>query len=421
MKNRVSLPETSQAKRLLVKRIVYSLLVLALLPVTAVLFSRLNPVIPSVEKATVQIANVRNGKMTLGVQGEGKLEPFEVRWIPAITNAVVERRYVEPGTPVKPDTLLLELSNPELEQAALDAEIQLKAADARLVDLRMELQSQQMTQEAAVARADAEYQQAKLRAETDAELARQGLAARLNDKLSALVLEQLSNQRQIEKRRLEMSRESINVQLAIQQSEVDRLHAQMVLKRHWVEKLHVRAGLAGVVQQISVQVGQQVSAGSNLAQVAQLSKLKAELKISEDQTKDLQVGQKAIVDTHNGLVRGRVVRIDPVVINKRVNVDVMLDAPFPKGVRPDLSVEGFIEVSHLSKALYIDGSLSAQENSTLQLYKLNSEGTEAVRVPVKVGRRSPESVEILEGLQAGDRVILSNSPANARVNRIRLN
>lgn len=409
------------SKQRYAKRIVYPILALILVTVTTVILSRLNPVIPSVEKTAVQIVTAQKGTMTLGVRGEGKLVPSEVRWIPAVTNALVERRDVDPGTMVKPDTVLLELSNPELEQGALDAEIQLKAAEARLADLRVELQSQQLTQEAEAARADMEYQQAKLRAEADAELARQGLAAPLNNKLSTLAFEQLSRWRRVEKQRLEISKEATKAKLTIQQAEVDRWHAQMLLKRHLVETLHARAGLAGVVQQVSVQVGQQVSAGSNLAQVAQLRRLKAELKIPEDQTKDLQIGQKAIIDTHNGLVPGRVVRIDPVVLNKMVNVDVSLEGPLPKGVRPELTVEGTIEVNHLDNVLYFDRPVTAPANSTLLLYKLDSEGKEAVRVPVKVGRRSFESVEILDGLRDGDRVVLLDPPANARVNRIRLN
>ncbi|MBZ5553268.1 MAG: HlyD family efflux transporter periplasmic adaptor subunit [Acidobacteriia bacterium] len=417
----MDIPRKSAARQRLIKRIIYITLAIILISATTVVLSRLKPAAPTVERATVWIDTVKRGPMLRQVRGLGTLVPEEIRWIPASTEGRVERRLVEPGTAVKPSTVLLELSNPSLDQAALDAEMQAKGAEARLADLRVTLQSQLLTQKAGAAQVEADYKQAQLRADTDAELARQGLTADLNRQLSALAADQLANRNRIEKERLAISGESIKAQIAVQQAEVDRLRALAGLKRQQVDQLHVRAGLDGVLQQVPVEIGQQVTAGTNLARVAEPRKLKAELKIAETQAKDVQVGQLASIDTRNGIISGHVIRIDPAVVAGTVTVDVKLEGALPDGARPDLSVEGTIELERLAEVLYVGRPVQGQAFSTVGLFKLVEDGKEAIRVPVKLGRSSVNTIEIVEGLQVGDSVILSDMSAQDRSDRIRLN
>jgi HlyD family secretion protein len=417
----MDIPRKSAARQRLIRRIIYVVIAIIFISATTVLLSRLKPAAPTVERATVWIDTVKRGPMLRQVRGLGTLVPEEIRWIPASTEGRVERRLVEPGTSVKATTELLELSNPSLVQTALDAEMQVKGAEARLADLKVTLQSQQLTQKAGAAQVEADYKQAQLRADTDAELARQGLTADLNRQLSALAADQLANRNRIEKERLAISGESIKAQLAVQQAEVERLRALADLKRQQVDQLHVRAGLEGVLQQVPVEIGQQVTAGTNLARVAEPRKLKAELKIAETQAKDVQIGQVASIDTRNGIIPGHVVRIDPAVVSGTVTVDVKLEGALPQGARPDLSVEGTIELERLADVLYVGRPVQGQAFSTVGLFKLMEDGKEAIRVPVKLGRSSVNTIEIVEGLQVGDQVILSDMSAQDRSDRIRLN
>jgi HlyD family secretion protein len=418
----MDIPRKSAARQRLIKRIVYVAIAIIFISATTVVLSRLKPAAPTVERATVWIDTVKRGPMLRQVRGLGTLVPEEIRWIPATTEGRVERRLIDPGTPVKANSVLLELSNPTLVQAALDAEMQVKGAEARMADLRVTLQSQQLTQKAGAAQVEADYKQAQLRADTDAELARQGLTADLNRQLSALAADQLANRNRIEKERFAISGESIKAQLAVQQAEVDRLRALANLKRQQVDQLHVRAGLEGVLQQVPVEIGQQVTAGTNLARVAEPRKLKAELKINETQAKDVQIGQVASIDTRNGIIAGHVVRMDSAVVNGTVTVDVKLEGTLPPGAaRPDLSVEGTIELERLTDVLYVGRPVQGQAFSTVGLFKLVEDGKEALRVPVKLGRSSVNTIEIVEGLQVGDQVILSDMSAQDRSDRIRLN
>lgn len=417
----MDIPRKSAARQRLIKRIVYIVLALILITVTTVVLSKLKPAAPSVEKATVLIDTVKRGPMLRSVRGLGTLVPEEIRWIPASTEGRVERRVVEVGTAVKPDTVLLELSNPELQQAALDAEMQVKAAEARLTDLKVQLESQRLTLVAAAAQVEADYKQARLKADTDAQLAKEGLAADLTSKLSKLAAEQLENRDKIEKKRLEITLDSVKAQLAVQQADVDRLRAQAALKRQQVDKLRVRAGIEGELQLVPVEVGQQVGAGTNLARVSVPRKLKAELKIAETQVKDVAIGQVASIDTRNGIIPGHVVRIDPASQNGTVTVDVKLEGPLPQGARPDLSVEGTIEIERLNDVLYVGRPVQGQAHSTVGLFKVVDDGKGAVRVQVKLGRSSVNTIEVVEGLQVGDQVILSDMSAQDRVDRIRLN
>jgi HlyD family secretion protein len=315
----------------------------------------------------------------------------------------------------------LELTSPELEQAAHDAELQAKAAEAELTSLRATLQREVLDQEATTARVHSEYEQAKMERQTDDQLARNGLVAELTYKTSKVKEAELANRDQIEAKRLAFSRDSIEPQIASKQAAVDQANQLAQLKLNQVEALHVRAGMAGVLQQMPVEIGQRVKAGDNLARVADPTKLKAEVKIAETQAKDIQNLQKAVIDTRNGTVEGHVVRVDPAVEQGTVRVDVAIDGELPKGARPDLSVDGTIELERLNDVIYVGRPAFGQENNTVGIFKLVSGSSDAVRTPVKLGKSSVNTIEILNGLQPGDQVILSDTSAWDAHERIRLN
>jgi len=411
----------SQARQKRIKRIAYGAAgVVAILLITLGL-SRLKPAAPTVERSTVWIDTVKRGEMLRQVRGLGTLVPEEIRWIPAVTEGRVERRVVEPGADVQPDTIILELSNPDVELAAAEAESQLRAAEAQLTESRVRLESQRLDQEAAAARVRAEYHQARLRAETDAELASQGLVAELNAKISKVAADELANRTKIEQQRLDIGGESIKAQMAVQEAAVEQRRAMARLRRNQQQALLVRAGIRGVLQQLPVEVGQRVTPGLNLARVAQPDKLKAVIRIAETQAKDVLPGQSASVDTRNGFVEGKVIRIDPAVQNGTVTVDIALTGALPKGARPDLTVDGTIELERLADVLYVGRPAQGQAESLISLFRLQEGTGEALRVKVKLGRSSVNTVEITEGLKLGDQVVLSDTSAWDAFDRIRLN
>jgi len=401
--------------------VLYSLTALIAILLITLGLSRLKPAAPTIERSTVWPGTVKRGEMIRNVHGLGTLVPEDIRWIPAANEGRVDRILWLPGKVVKADTVLLELSNPEIELAMFNAEWQLKAAEANYTDTRVQLESERLDQEATTAEVKAEYHQAKLKADRNELLAKDGLCAEIDLKLSQVMAEELDNRYALEKKRLDISAESIQAQLAAKRIEVDRLRAQYQLKRSQFESLKVRAGVDGKLQQLPVQVGQRVPVGTNLARVADPSRLKAEVKIAETQAKDIEIGQPAIVDTRNGLIPGHVTRIDPASQNGTVTVDVSLEGELPKGARPDLSVDGTIELEHLADVLYVDRPAFGQEKSTVTLFRLVEEGKGAVRVQVKLGRSSVNTIEILEGLRVGDQVILSDMSAWDAYDRIRLN
>jgi HlyD family secretion protein len=380
--------------------------------------SRLKPAAPTVESAWID--TVKRGEMLRQVRGLGTLVPDEIRWIPAVTEGRVDRRVIEPGAEVKPDSVILELSNPDVELAALEAESQLRAAEAQLIELRVRLESQRLDQLASAARVHADYQQAKMRAETDAELASQGLVADLNARLSKVAADELKNRDEIEQKRLAISSESIQAQMAVQDAAVEQKRALARLRRNQVHSLRVRAGISGVLQLIPVEIGQRVTPGTNLARVAQPEKLKAVVRIAETQVKDVAIGQPASVDTRNGIVLGKVVRVDPSVQNGTVAVDIALTGPLPKGARPDLTVDGTIELERLTDVLYVGRPAQGQAESLVSLFKLQQGTGEALRTKVKLGRSSVNTVEIVEGLKQGDQVVLSDTSAWDAFDRIRV-
>jgi HlyD family secretion protein len=366
----------------------------------------------------VWIDTVKRGPMVRDVRGIGTLVPEEIRWIPATTTGRVERIVLRPGTTVTTNAIILELSNPALEQELNDATLKLRAAEASLTNLRVTMQNDLLAQQATTAAIEADSKKASLQAEVNDQLAAKDLVSTLVLKQSKLDAEQLAIRLQLANKQLASHAESMPARLAVQQAEVDQARAVMQLKQRQVDELHVRAGVDGVLQLVPVDVGQQVAPGTNLARVANPSKLKAELKIAETQAKDVQVGQYASIDTRVGLVDGRVMRIDPSVQNGTVTVDVAMDGALPKGARPDLSIDGRIELERLADVLFVGRPAFGQDQSAVGLFKLQDNG--AVRSQVKLGRSSVNTVEILSGLNVGEQVILSDMSAWDGFDRIRL-
>jgi len=398
----------------------------SILVVIAVTFglAQLKPAAPSVERTTIYTDTVKRGEMLRQVRGSGTLVPEEIRWIPAITAGRVQAILVLPGAQVKADTVLVELSNPEVDHQVFEAEWQLKGAESQLARLKVQLESERLAQEATAAALDADCRVAKLDAEADEKLAAEQLVDRLTAVRSRTRADLLATRCALESRRLAILGDSHKAQLAAQEADLARLRATLELRRQQLAALKVRAGIDGVLQRLGerepIQVGQQVVAGANLGRVANPARLKAEIKIIETQAKDIQHGQKAEIDTRNGTVRGHVVRIDPAVINGTVTVDVALDGPLPKGARPDLSIEGTIELERLDDVLYVGRPVHYTASGTLGLFRLSPDGKEAVRVPVKLGRSSVSTVEVLSGLEVGDVVILSDMTPWDAHDRVRL-
>jgi HlyD family secretion protein len=383
--------------------------------------SRLKPAAPSVERSTVWIDTVKRGPMLRQVRGPGTLVPEEVRVIAAATEGRVERILVQPGTEVSAGTVLLELINPTLAQEAQDAEFALRAGEADFNNLKVRLESDRMTQQAGAATVRADYQQAKLQLDTDEQLARDGLIPAITLRLSRVRTEELANRYKIEQQRLEVNVKSIKAQMAAQEARIQQLRALAGLRQSRLASMKVLAGTSGVLQEMVVEVGQQVTPGTNLARVAEPQHLKAELKIAETQAKDITLGQQASIDTRNGLIPGHVMRIDPAAQQGTVTVDVALDGELPQGARPALSVDGTIELERLSDVIFVGRPAFGQSQSTVGMFKLEEGGKSAVRVQVKLGRSSVNTVEIIEGLQPGEQVILSDTSAWDNYNRILLN
>lgn len=419
--NTMDVPRAGVAKKKKQKRIMMIAGgALALIVITFAL-SRLKPAVPSVERSTVWIDTVKQGPMVRQVRGLGTLIPEEIRWIAARTEGRVDKIVIRPGAHVEPDTVLLELSSPEVEQAARDAELQYTAAEAELTTLRATLQRELLEQESSAARVHSEYQQAKMEAETNDNLAKNGLVADLTHRTSKIKAEDLGARDSIEQKRWEFAKNNIEPQIASKQAAIDQVKANAQMKKDQMEQLKVRANFTGVLQQLPVEVGQRVTPGTNLARVADPTKLKAEVKIAETQAKDIQINQKASIDTRNGVVEGHVIRVDPAVEQGTVKVDVALDGELPKGARPDLSVDGTIELERLDNVVYVGRPAFGQENNTVGIFKLVAGTSEAARTPVKLGRSSVNTIEIINGLQPGDQVILSDTSAMDAHERIRLN
>ena len=419
----MDIPRTGQLEKRRLRRNVLIVAGVAVVLLITAGLARLEPAAPTVARETVWVDTVKRGPMLRQVRGPGSLVPEDVRWISAPVSARVENIPNLPGVTVTKDTVLLEMSDPQIEQNAVEAESNLKAAQADYDTLKAQLESQLLAQQAEVSAAQSTADQAKLQVEADERLAKDGLIPDLNYKLSRLKADQTAKQARTEKDRLEQSRRSSAAQLAAQRARVESMRALYDLRLREKSSLQVRAGIDGVLQELPVQRGQRVSPGTVLARVARPDKLKAELRIPEVQAKDVQVGQTAAIDTRSGdgkTVPGKVIRVAPSSQEGAVIVDVALEGPLPKGARPELSVDGTIEIERLDDVLYVGRPAVGQANSKIELFKLVKGDKEAVRVPVELGRTSVNTVEIVKGLQVGDKVILSDTSAQDGYDKIRL-
>ncbi len=403
-----------------IKRAILAVVVVAAVGGLTYWLSKLQPAAVAVEASTLWPDTVKRGPMLRNVRGMGTLVPEEILFVPAITDGRVDRIFLRAGAAVQPDTILLELSNPELQLAAVDADWLVKQAEATYKDLKVKLESARLDQESTAARVQSELVQAKLTSERDEALLKLGLKADLEFRLSKAKADELEGRYKIERQRIEITKESVEAQLGSQQVQIEKQKAARALKQQQVGQLKVRAGAAGVLQQMSVEVGQKILMGAALAKIAQPTRLKAELKIAETQVKEIALGQPATVDTRNGLIQGVVSRIDPAAVNGTVTVDVKLTSALPAGARPDLSVDGTVDLERIADVMQMGRPVYGQPFSTITLFRVNADGKEALRVPVKLGRASVNSIEVVEGLKVGDKVILSDMSQYDTHNRIRL-
>jgi HlyD family secretion protein len=413
----VALPDRSKVKR--IRRLAAGAVLLAAVSMAGIAVVRLQPAAPPVDRASVWIDTVKRGRMLRDVRGQGTLVSEDLRWIPATTTGRVERIILRPGTPVAADSVILQLSNPSLEQELEDARLKLKASESGLASLRVQLDDEELAQRATAATIEADYKKAAMQAEVNEQLAALRLVSDLVLKQSRLDAEQLDVRNGIAHQQLAHTAESKSARLAERQSQVDQARAFMALKAREVDALRVRPGVAGILQVVPVDVGQQVMPGTNLARVVNPSRLMAAVKVPETQARDVQIGQRASIDTHNGIVSGRVTRVDPSVQNGTVTVDVAIDDPLPAGSRPDLSVDGTIELERLDNVLFVGRPAFGDENTSTTLFRMQPDGT-AVRVPVKFGRSSVNSFEILSGIGEGDQVVLSDMSAWNEVDRVHI-
>lgn len=411
-------PEVKRKKKM--RRIMYIAAAVVLIPLVTYALSRLKPAAPSVDSGTIWTGTVKRGPMLREVRGLGTLVPETIRLIPAATDGQVQRRYLLPGTPVKADTVIFDLVNPQLQQEELDAEYQLKGAQAAYEQTKAFLENQLMDKRTLAASVSSQYRTAEMVKQTKEQLGANGLAPELDVKTAQVQAEELAKENDLAQKEVETFQASIAAQLAVQEATVNEKRAMYELKKTQMDQLHIRPGIDGMLQELDVEVGQKVTMGTVLARVAQPSHLKAQLKIAETQAKDVVIGQQASVDTHNGIIPGHVTRIDPAVVNGTVTVDVGLDGPLPPGARPDLSVEGTVEIERLADVLYVERPVHGEANSTVGLFKLTDDGKEATRVQVGLGRSSVNTVEILKGLQVGDKVILSDMSAWDNYDRVEL-
>ncbi len=403
------------------KRILIGVAAVLAVAGVSVALARLKPAGPTVERSTVWVDTVKRGAMLRQVRGLGTLVPVDEarRWLPSATQGRVERIILRPGAQVTADTVILELADPQLQQQKLEAETQLRAAEADLASLRARLDTERLNQKSAAATVESDYEQARLEREVNEDLAKDGLVSNLVLKQSTVRAESLRTRANLEKERITVTEESVRAQILAQQARVDQLRTLYALRSQQVDQLRVRAGMSGVLEQVPVEVGQQVAPGTNVARVADPNRLKAELRIAETQARDLAIGQVASVDTRNGIIPGKVVRIDPAAQNGTVTVDVELTGELPRGARPDLSVDGTVELERLDNVLYVGRPAFGQENSAVGLFRLDASG-EAARTQVQLGRSSVNTIEIKGGAKEGDQLVLSDMSAWDAFDRVRL-
>ena len=409
------------AKKKTIRRISWIAILIVTVGVVSWAVSRLKPAAPTVQASTVWRDKVKRGPMVRQVRGLGTLVPEEILFLPALSEGRVARIVNRPGVQVSPDTVILVLTNPDLEIAAQDAEWKVREAEANFRNLKVELETKGLDLEATVAKVQSELVQARLKSERDDALMAEGLAVAIDVKISRATKEELEKRFELDKKRLEISKDAEEAQLAAQRVQSDQRQAALSLARDKVRRLTVTAGTRGVLQEVNVEVGQQVAPGTQLAKVAQPEKLKAQIRIAETQAKDVMIGQPAVIDTRNGTVDGIVSRIDPSVIEGTVTVDVRLTGTLPSGARPDLSVDGTVELERLDDVIYVGRPAFGQPNSTVGLFKMEADGEHASRTSVKLGRSSVNFIEVVEGLRPGDDVVLSDMSQWDSYDRVRLN
>jgi HlyD family secretion protein len=419
----VDIPRPSQARKKKIRRALYGTAALVVIILITVGVSKLKPAAPSVDRSSVWVDTVKRGPMTRAVRGSGTLVPEDIRSITATTQGRVERILLRPGATVRPDTVLLELSNPNLQQQVTEARLAYQSAQAAYQNRKTELERGLLSQESEVAAIATAYQNAALQLEANESLSKEGLVSAITLKQSQAQTKDLKNRLSLAERNLEMSRVGVKSQLAPQEASVNQTKTAYELRVSELGDLKVRARMEGVLQQIppAITPGAQVGPGTILASVADPTNLKAELRIAETQTKDIRIGQEAEVDTRNGVVKGKVSRIDPRAEGGTVGVDVILEGALPPGARPDLSIDGTITLERLADVIYMGAPAFGQENGTVSLFKLTPDESEGERITVKLGRRSVNQVEIVDGLKPGDKVILSDTTAQDGFDRIRLN
>ena len=404
------------------RQILWAAVGVVLLAGITVFVMRLKPAAPTVDRSTVWTDTVKRGNMTREVRGLGTLVPREdrIRSIPAETDGTVVSIFKLPGALVHPDTVILQLTNPQLMQEAQDAALQLNEAQADLHNTQVSIESALMDRRSTAADINAQYQQAQLQARTDKALYKLGVISGLTYSDSQGKADALTTRQKLQEEEVSINQKALETQLAVQKAKVQQAQALAQLKQREVDALTVRAGIEGQLIQMPLQMGQHVLVGAELAQIIQPNQLKAQLQIPETQAHDVLNGQPAEIDTHNGVVAGTVTRINPAVVNGTVTVDVQIDGTLPQGARPDLSVDGTIDLQRLHNVLHVGRPAFANENSTISLFKLDPSGNYATRVPVKVGRASVNEIQILSGLKEGDTVILSDMSRQDNVDRIRL-
>lgn len=413
----MDITRTTDSKKKM-RRIYGAAAIVVALIVASVALARLEPAAPSVERNATVIATVERGPFTRAVRATGTLVPENIRWISAATDARVERIVVQPGSVVTADTIILELSDPQQQQSASDASWQLRAAEAAYEAAQAELESERLDREAAAARLRAEHEQARLRAKADADLAKAGLAAAITQQLSQSAADELARRVEIEERRVVSLANSQRARLATLAAQVEQARALHGLRQQQTASLSVRAGIDGVLQQVGVQAGQRVTTGTNLARVAEPSRLKAEVRVAEVQAKDVAIGQNATIDTRNGVVAARVARVDPAVRDGSVVVDLAITGPLPEGARPDLTVDATIELQRIADTVFVSRPVSVQELSSGTIFRV--EGNEARRVRVTFGRASADTIEVRGGLRPGEQVIVSDTSQYERFDRLEI-
>jgi HlyD family secretion protein len=417
----MDIPRKSAARKKRIKRAIYLAIGIIVVGGITVGVSRLEKAEPTMQRDLALLGTVTRGPMTRQVRGLGTLVPEQIQLVPAMSEGRVERRLAQAGENVKADTVLIELSNPVIEQAALDAESQFRAAEADMASLKVKMEKQLLDQKATAASVAAEFKKAKLEADVTEDLYKKDLKSKLERDLAEIKARDLETRNDIEVKRMSIANDEVQAQVKSQEEKVAQLRANADLKKKQVDQLKVRAGIDGQLQLLFVEVGQQVTPGFTLARVANPNKLKAELKINETQVKDIALGQPVTVDTRNGLIEGHVIRIDPSSQNGTVTVDAALDSELPKAARPELSVDGTIQLQKLEDILIVGRPVHAQERATIGLFKLEPDGSRAVRVQVKLGVSAVNTIEVVEGLKEGHRVILSDTSQYDNFERIRLN